>query len=410
MAACYLFSTLYRYSFKGSNFLKSGSLVIFFFVLFFSFTTLEAIAATYYISPTGNNTTGDGSIGTPWATLKKVEASISAGDTVYCRGGTYVNHPSVVWNVPASSENPITIIAFPDETPVFSRQNGSAFFIRVQGVGWITFDGLEIEGYLDAFNTRGLPYVDDTEDTVTDYAENITFRNCYVHDSTSHEFYISAGSKNIVINNNIIENAGGFAIHNWHNPGADGLEIYNNTLINCDVNFAVGAWDGKDIKIYNNTVIGGREGLSIYQNSTPSNYEIIVKNNIFYLPTTYAIHERYEDSTASNMTFDNNIFYKPTGTFAWWNDAKVATFSEWQTLSGGDANSIISDPLFLNIATDFHLQSLSPAIDEGTATLFPIKDNKGDTRPYGGSPDIGASEFVLQLVAPKGFSIISTSY
>ena len=45
--------------------------------------------ATYYISPTGNDTTGDGTIGTPWATISKAHTSASNGDTIICLAGTY---------------------------------------------------------------------------------------------------------------------------------------------------------------------------------------------------------------------------------------------------------------------------------------------------------------------------------
>ncbi|MCP4367666.1 MAG: right-handed parallel beta-helix repeat-containing protein [Deltaproteobacteria bacterium] len=387
-------------------------LFVFFSISGCSLIAIEETLAgnDYYISPTGDDTAGDGLIGTPWATLKKAEASISAGDTVYCRGGTYLNHPRVKWDVVGTSISPITVKAYPGETPVFSSQ-GAGLFIAVRGVGWVTFDGLEVKGYKNAFNTRGLPYVDDTADTVTDYAENITIRNCYMHDTDSHGIYVSAGSKNIVINNNVIEDVAEFGIHNWHNPGADGLEVYNNLLINCKNNFAIGAWDGKNIKIYNNTVIGGFEGLSIYQNKTPSNYEIIVKNNIFYLPTLYVIHERYEDGSASNITFDNNVFYKPSGTFAYWNHAKVETLSASQTISGGIANSNKSDPLFANVDNgNYDLKRNSPAIDTGAFTDTSNYDYDGNPRPHGFGHDIGAYEasFLLSNSGAKSVSRVGS--
>lgn len=47
-------------------------------------------AAEYYISPTGNDTTGDGTTGTPWKTLDKVWSSIdAAGDTIILKDGVY---------------------------------------------------------------------------------------------------------------------------------------------------------------------------------------------------------------------------------------------------------------------------------------------------------------------------------
>lgn len=45
--------------------------------------------ATVYISPTGNDTTGDGSESTPWATLTKARAETASQDTIIALAGTY---------------------------------------------------------------------------------------------------------------------------------------------------------------------------------------------------------------------------------------------------------------------------------------------------------------------------------
>ena len=42
-----------------------------------------------YISPTGSNTTGNGSIGNPWFGIGYASTQLSAGDTLFVRGGTY---------------------------------------------------------------------------------------------------------------------------------------------------------------------------------------------------------------------------------------------------------------------------------------------------------------------------------
>lgn len=44
---------------------------------------------TYYIAPTGNDSTGDGSTGTPWLTIAKFHASCANGDTLRCKDGLY---------------------------------------------------------------------------------------------------------------------------------------------------------------------------------------------------------------------------------------------------------------------------------------------------------------------------------
>jgi len=45
--------------------------------------------ATFYIATTGNDVTGDGSIGNPWATLYKATTTVTTGNLIYVNAGTY---------------------------------------------------------------------------------------------------------------------------------------------------------------------------------------------------------------------------------------------------------------------------------------------------------------------------------
>lgn len=53
------------------------------------FVTLPAQAATYYVSPTGNDTTGDGSQGSPWASIQTAFNRAADDDTIMAEPGTY---------------------------------------------------------------------------------------------------------------------------------------------------------------------------------------------------------------------------------------------------------------------------------------------------------------------------------
>ena len=47
-------------------------------------------AATYYISPTGNDATGTGTLANPWRTLFKATSTVTAaGNTIHVLPGTY---------------------------------------------------------------------------------------------------------------------------------------------------------------------------------------------------------------------------------------------------------------------------------------------------------------------------------
>ena len=46
--------------------------------------------ATYYIAPTGNDSTGTGSSGSPWKTMDRAHTAMSSGDTCILKNGTYL--------------------------------------------------------------------------------------------------------------------------------------------------------------------------------------------------------------------------------------------------------------------------------------------------------------------------------
>ena len=48
-----------------------------------------ATTADYYVSPEGNDTSGDGSAANPWATIAHADAQVGPGSTVHVATGTY---------------------------------------------------------------------------------------------------------------------------------------------------------------------------------------------------------------------------------------------------------------------------------------------------------------------------------
>ncbi len=66
-------------------------------------------ATDRYVATTGSDTTGNGSIGNPYATIAKAVSMMSSGDTCWLRGGTY--HEEVV----LSSKNNLSFRAYNDE-------------------------------------------------------------------------------------------------------------------------------------------------------------------------------------------------------------------------------------------------------------------------------------------------------
>jgi hypothetical protein len=113
----------------------------------------SAQAATYYLAPTGNDSTGDGSIGSPWATLNKGTEGIPGttylqpGDTLYLRGGHYNGAANMIdlpagQGVSGTSNAPIRIAAYQSEVPIIGQTMSNFASVVFGGKSWWVFDSL----------------------------------------------------------------------------------------------------------------------------------------------------------------------------------------------------------------------------------------------------------------------------
>lgn len=111
-----------------------------------------AQAGTYYVATNGSDTTGDGSLTNPWATISyAVQTSTVYGDltnnrgaTIYVRGGIYYG-PVAVW-VNGTATGRLVISAYPDEHPILdgSANMGTVTDVVTIGRAYIDFIGFEI--------------------------------------------------------------------------------------------------------------------------------------------------------------------------------------------------------------------------------------------------------------------------
>ncbi len=77
----------------------------------------EAVGTSYFVDPAGD----DANVGTtetdPWATMAYAVSQLSAGDTLYVRGGRY-EESDIEIGVAGTPASPITIVNYPGEQPV----------------------------------------------------------------------------------------------------------------------------------------------------------------------------------------------------------------------------------------------------------------------------------------------------
>src|SRR4030042_4163000 len=93
------------------------------------FSALPAYCSTYYVDPNGNDTTGTGSISSPWKTIPKAVAVVVAGDTIYVRGGTHVYTTTITISKSGLAGARYYLFAYPGEKPILdfsSMSEGSS--------------------------------------------------------------------------------------------------------------------------------------------------------------------------------------------------------------------------------------------------------------------------------------------
>ena len=170
--------------------------------------------------------------------------------------------------------------------------------------------------------------------------------------------YITTSSENSKIINNVISTLG----YGIYFSSVDDLELYYNSVLSASANT-------------------NRE--TFYFRYCDN---LNVKNNIFVNTGQNKVIKGY---SGSDLSLDYNSYYALSSGLAVWDGTTVNGFSEWQSTTGFDSNSLEANPVFIS-STDLHPnQSL---IDGGGVELVGYnEDIEGTTRDN--PPDMGAYEF-----------------
>jgi len=203
-------------------------------------------AATYYISPTGNDVTGNGSITNPWRTLFKATQTVTTfGDKIRVLAGTYTETQTCILSTGVSIEGDAaaTTIIRADETGAWSsllQLDSPDGTNATQSISKVTLDGQ----FVSSTNFK------------TWVAIWVTGRsNVSIHDCIIKNFKQSG-----VILTGINENNPGTDAGKIH---ATGNRFYNNSVTNCAAMYQ-GTGQGS-------LMIGFQDGLLIYNNLIQQN-------------------------------------------------------------------------------------------------------------------------------------------
>jgi len=340
----------------------------------------------YYISPTGSDSSGAGTFGSPWKTIAHAIPKLKPGDTLYARGGRYSGQ-YYQWSSPSGTDgSPITFAAYPGETPVFDGQSLDQWkrFLNLVGVDWIVVDGLTIKNY----HGQGIWMGWDGED----FAEHITIRNNRLENigtrpGEDHAIYVSWGNRDIVIENNFIKGVTGFGIHGWHAPGADGIKIINNIVRDAQSGGIVLGDGVTDIEICNNILYNNGAGMRFDLAGYDVNWGVqnaVFTNNL--IVDSSVIGLRIGSFNEDDVFSDTNLYWDNTPSTILW-DGQTLTLDDYRAISTNADNSIEADPLFVDPANDdFRLQPGSPAeailgAGDCTSTPTPIPTSTPTNTP-----------------------------
>ncbi len=125
---------------------------------FVCFTGQALFAADFYVSTSGDDANA-GSEAMPWKTIQKAANSLTPGDRVLIRDGSYKERVTI--NVSGSSGGGrVEFLNYPDELPVIDgtgftpTANGDDALITIRDQNYLTISGLEIRNYRTAVKNR----------------------------------------------------------------------------------------------------------------------------------------------------------------------------------------------------------------------------------------------------------------
>jgi len=255
--------------------------------------------AIFYIDPSGNDSTGTGSIGAPWQTLAKATSTVTSGNTIYVNPGTYLEvvqcflAPGV--NLSGAGDTSIIQSTWPWSFQAALALESSAGTMGNQSVSKIKLDGrIGATGATRALSVYGRSNVEIHDITVVDWKEEGVIFNgadsyilvappVYATGNTFHHNtiincsqYVGSGSgcleiggqDGLLIHDNHIEqqlrtapDQIGWPIKYFSEGFLKGCKIYNNTIIKAPFdgggwNFAIELFNFQGLEIYNNTIYG----------------------------------------------------------------------------------------------------------------------------------------------------------
>jgi hypothetical protein len=318
--------------------------------------TVAAYSGPYFhASPGGSDIIGNGSIGNPWFSPTKIN-SLSAGQTLYLRGGSYFPGNFDISVSGNSTDGYVTLAGYPGETAILDGTGNNAYsFIAIgSSRSWIKLSGLTIANVPYDTTWSNFPLHLETTNHISDIViENCIFKNNYngrytlsLMDTGGGEIdnitisgcefsnnsvaatyqevcHLGGNTQNFKIINNVVHDNDyiGIVVTSWITPqGKNGLisgnVVYNNR--HSATYNAVGIYVGEvsNVLVENNIIYGNDNGLVFscehQGNSCTSN---IGRKNLVYSNRKYGLGiggEWNKGTTDYNHIYNNTLYQNNT--------------------------------------------------------------------------------------------------
>ena len=296
----------------------------------------------YYVAPTGSDS-DPGTETRPWRTVQKGANTLTAGDTVYIKAGTYSERVDPVNS--GSAGYFITYAAYPGDTVTIdgasiSMPSYESGLFQVEDRSYIRVSGLRI--------LNAGPY-DNNAGILVDSSSHIVIENNYTYNTVSSGIGVW-GSSYITITNNEVQLACNdgeqecitvagtdrFEISNNHvhhgGPGTNGGEgidvkdgssngdVYGNHVHHMSsdkTGIYVDAWDKHtfNIDVYRNTIYDCSSGITLASEAGGLLENVRIANNIAYHNKVNGLEigdwgeSGISEHPVENAVFINNTIY-----------------------------------------------------------------------------------------------------
>jgi len=239
--------------------------------------------ATYYVSPDGSDA-NPGTEANPWKTIQKAADTLTAGERVCIKAGTYKER--VVPQNSGSQNAYIVYAAYPGDTvtmngktvalPPFGEYGDLAGLFDIRNKSYIRVEGLKIQNALTDQGSNGILIND---------SDHISIISCSIDTTQASGIGVWSGSDIVLEGNDINKACIGGQQESISTPGTDGFEIKNNTVHDTDT-------------------AADKEGICIKDGSVNGR---VYKNVIYTVPAAGIYIDAWDKHTRNIEVFQNIV-------------------------------------------------------------------------------------------------------